>query len=171
MKLQGDITKTDDDKRLVFGWASQITNADGTPMVDSEGDVIADEWELEKAAYDFVTNHRVAGEVHQRDGGKPVVVGECVESFVLTKAKRDALGLPDTMPLGWWVGFKVTDDNVWKAVKDGTYSSFSIGGRAIRVPVTTDEEEIAYTKADLTASALGRFRSAMAVRNIKHGRR
>jgi hypothetical protein len=43
------------------------------------------------------------------------------------------MGIPaGTVPLGWWVGFRVTDDEVWKAVKDGRYRMFSVHGRGTR---------------------------------------
>jgi hypothetical protein len=42
------------------------------------------------------------------------------------------MGLPETTPIGWWVGYKVEDADLWKGVKDGTYSMLSIGGRAKR---------------------------------------
>lgn len=45
------------------------------------------------------------------------------------------MGIPEgTVPTGWWIGFKVTDDDVWAKVKDGTYPMFSIEGEAVRVP-------------------------------------
>ena len=40
-----------------------------------------------------------------------------------------------TVPIGWWIGFKVIDPDVWEKVKDGTYSMFSIEGEAIREEV------------------------------------
>ena len=59
-----------------------------------------------------------------------------IESMVFTKEKAAALGIPEgTMPEGWWVGFEVTDDEVWKKVKDGTYKMFSIEGTAQRVEI------------------------------------
>ena len=46
------------------------------------------------------------------------------------------MGIPaGTLPIGWWIGFKVTDEDVWKKVKDGTYPMFSIEGEAERVEV------------------------------------
>ena len=45
-----------------------------------------------------------------------------------------ALGIPDgTIPEGWWVGFRVSDPDVWEKVKDGTYKMFSIEGTGERV--------------------------------------
>ena len=44
-----------------------------------------------------------------------------------------ALGITEgALPEGWWIGFKVTDPDVWDKVKDGTYPMFSIEGTAIR---------------------------------------
>lgn len=43
------------------------------------------------------------------------------------------------MPVGWWIGFRVTDDDVWEKVKSGEYSMFSIGGTAIREEVEDDD--------------------------------
>lgn len=46
------------------------------------------------------------------------------------------MGIPEgTLPAGWWIGFKVTDEEVWQKVKDGTYPMFSIEGEAERVEV------------------------------------
>ena len=38
-------------------------------------------------------------------------------------------------------GFKVTDDEVWEKVKDGTYPMFSIEGEAVREEVDDEEPE------------------------------
>lgn len=71
------------------------------------------------------------GELHERGG-----VATMIESMVFTKEKLKALGLPeDALADGWWIGFHVTDESVWKKVKDGTYSMFSIEGEAIREEV------------------------------------
>ena len=84
--------------------------------------------ELEQAAYGFVELYREGGEMHER-GGCAVLV----ESMVFTAEKQVALGIPEgTLPVGWWIGFKVTDEDVWAKVKDGTYPMFSIEGTAIR---------------------------------------
>ena len=119
------IIKADADQNMVFGWASVIENADGTPVVDSQGDVLMPD-ELEKAAYKFVLEVRKAGEMHRTIEG----VGQLVESVVLTKAKREAMGIAAGTS-GWWVGFKVSPE-VFAKVKSGQYGGFSIGGRGMR---------------------------------------
>ena len=120
-----EVAKMDEDKRLVFGWASVIENDDGSPLEDLQGDVIKME-ELESAAYRFVLDSRKAGEMHDRTEG----IGRLVESFVVTPEKAEALGM--TRKGGWWVGFKIDDDSTWEQVKKGTFRMFSIGGKARR---------------------------------------
>lgn len=127
MKLAGKITKRDDEKFLVFGWASMAG------VTDSQGDVISLDT-LEKAAYDFVLHSRTGGEMHEVMG-----VATLVESIVFTPEKLAALGLAeDALPHGWFIGFKVNDTEAWQKIKNGDYSMFSIGGRAIREAVADE---------------------------------
>ena len=127
------ITKSDDDRMLAFGWASVSMRVDGEIIEDWQQDIVEPE-ELENAAYRFVELYREGGEMHER-GGAAVLI----ESVVFTEEKMKAIGIPSgTLPVGWWIGFKVLDEDVWKKVKDGTYSMFSIEGEAKREEV---EEE------------------------------
>lgn len=124
------IMKSDDDKHLAFGWANVSIRTDGEQIVDWQEDIVDPE-ELENAAYGFVELYREGGEMHER-GGAAVLI----ESVVFTEEKMKAIGIPSgTIPVGWWIGFKVLDDEVWEKVKDGTYSMFSIEGEAERVTV------------------------------------
>lgn len=104
--------------------------ADGETLVDWSEDII-DPATLENAAYQFVELYREGGEMHER-GGCAVLV----ESVVFTPEKCAALGIPEgTLPVGWFIGFRVTDDDVWGKVKSGEYPMFSIEGTATRVKV------------------------------------
>ena len=125
-----DIRKaTDSEERLVFGWASIASKADGEVVIDHQEDIV-EIAELEGAAYDFVQFFREGSDMHER-GGLDIAV--LVESVVFTPEKITALGLKEgDLPHGWWVGFRVIDDDVWEKVKDGTYTMFSIEGAAIR---------------------------------------
>ncbi len=124
------IMKSDDDKMLVFGWANVSMRVDGELIEDWQADIIEPE-ELEKAAYEYVLLYREGGEMHER-GGAAVLI----ESVVFTEEKMQAMGIPaGTLPIGWWIGFKVLDEEVWEKVKDGTYPMFSIEGEAERVEV------------------------------------
>lgn len=142
--LSGEFSKFDEDERIAFGWAS-VTNLDGQEVVDRQGDIIKID-DLERSAYNYVLSSRVGGEMHKKEiyldtdgmskaiGTRPKKVAELVESVVLTPEKIEKMGLPASTPQGWWIGFKVTDDEVWKGVKSGKYSAFSIHGSGKRTP-------------------------------------
>ncbi len=121
------IMKSNDEKMLAFGWANVSMRIDGELIEDWQADIIEPE-ELENAAYEYVLLYREGGEMHER-GGAAVLI----ESVVFTEEKMQAMGIPaGTLPVGWWIGFKVTDKGVWQKVKDGTYPMFSIEGEAER---------------------------------------
>lgn len=132
------IYKTDEDKRLVFGWASISYTVDGEQLEDRQQDMIDPE-DLEEAVYEYVLNFRDTGEEHIPTMRKK---GKLVESCVLTEEKQRAMGIPPgTLPIGWWIGFKIEDDDAWERVKNGTYRMFSIEGKANREPVEKSLEE------------------------------
>ena len=121
-----EVSKIDEDQNLVFGWAYIAEDATGKTMYD-HSDEFTTGGELEKMQYEYVLQKRVGGEMHERE------VGALVESVVMTKEKQRAMGLPDgSLPVGVWVGFKVHSE-VFAKVKDGTYTAFSIGGKAEKV--------------------------------------
>ena len=130
LKGQYKIIKSDDEKMLAFGWASVSMRVDGELIEDWQNDIVEPE-ELEKAAYDYVLLYREGGEMHER-GGAAILI----ESVVFTEEKMRVMGIPaGTLPVGWWIGFKVTDKEVWEKVKDGTYNMLSIEGEAERVEI------------------------------------
>ena len=126
------IAKMDDDKRLVFGWASISYTADGEHLEDLQHDLIDPE-DMEESAYEYVLNFRDTGELHNPNLRKK---GKLVESVVFTAEKMKAMGIPEgILPIGWWVGFKIDDDEAWEKVKNGTYKMFSVEGTGQRVPI------------------------------------
>ena len=133
------IFKTNDDKRLVFGWASVSITVDGEQLEDRQQDIIDPE-DLEEAAYEYVLNFRDTGELHNPNLRKK---GKLVESCVFTAEKQKAMGIPEgIVPIGWWIGFKIEDDSAWEKVKNGTYKMFSIEGKANREPVEKSVENV-----------------------------
>jgi hypothetical protein len=129
----GQISKLDDDKRQVFGWAS-VTDVDGKPVVDRQSDWLASD-ELERAVYKYVLGSRVGGTMHGRDVGKagPKQTSQLIESLVITPEKLSKMGLPENaLPTGWWAGFQVNDESTWQDVKKGRLKSFSIHGTGKR---------------------------------------
>jgi len=123
IELSGTILKADDDERIVWGWASVVTEK-GIPVVDKQGDVISPE-EISKAATEFMLDVRVAKAMHEGEQ-----VGHVVHSFPLTNELAKALGIQSERE-GWIIAQKITDDETWARVKSGELSAFSIGGNAI----------------------------------------
>ena len=120
--LEGKILKTDDEQRMVFGWASVVTEK-GEPVVDRQGDVIEAET-LVKAVNEFMEHVRVGKAMHVGEQ-----VGVVVHSLPITKEIGEALGIQSDRE-GWVVAYKVFDDDIWAMVKSGELAAFSIGGRA-----------------------------------------
>ena len=125
------ILKSDLDQHLVVGWASVLTNPDGSVLVDLQDDAI-DEHEMVLAAYGLMQGGRILGKQHQITDGS---TGRIEEHFVLTSQAKADLGLPASVPVGWLIAARVHDEPTWQEVKDGTFQGFSIGGTAIPVPV------------------------------------
>lgn len=133
----GEFSKVDDEKRQVFGYAS-IVELDGQPVIDRQGDYISSE-EIEKAAYAYVQNSRKGGHQHKRDGDGPFHASNMIESIVFTPEKIEKMGLPASTPVGWWVGYKVEDDETWGKVKRGEVTGFSIHGKGKRQEIDARE--------------------------------
>ena len=124
------IAKTNDEKRLAFGWSVISRDALGNAVWDLQDDGVDPE-ELEALAYKYVRFYRDAGALHNSKGK-----GVLVESVVTTLEKQQIWGIPSgVMPVGWWTGFYVMDDDVWVKVKSGEYAAFSIEGTAVREKV------------------------------------
>lgn len=150
---QVQVVTSDDDKRLVFGWAYMLSKGDGQVIIDRQGDFVDDEWEMESSAYQYVIDCRVGGNEHLQKN-----VATVVESMVFTQEKIEAMGLlrKDSegnvvpMQIGWWLGMYVTDDNTWNVAKSGGFSGFSIHGTGVRTPVEVDTTMLTLRKYDLS---------------------
>lgn len=116
------ILKTDDESRMVYGWAS-VSTVKGELVIDQQGDTLTPA-EMAKMADRFMSSVRTAKAMHAGAG-----IGEVLHSLPLTNDLAKAFGV-ETDREGWLVGMKIHDDAVWARVKDGTLSELSIGGRA-----------------------------------------
>lgn len=126
-----EVAKLDPEHRLVFGWAYVSKTAEGEVIIDKQGDFIDNDWELEKAAYDFVVDSRNGDVLHNQKA-----VATLVESVVFTPEKLAKMGLPEgSMPTGWWIGMKVHDEETWELVKSDRLRMWSVGGRGVREEV------------------------------------
>jgi len=122
--ITGQILKADDEQRMVYGWASVVTEK-GEPVIDRQGDVIAPDT-LVRAVNKFMEHVRVGKEMHKGDQ-----IGAVIHSMPITKDIGESLGIQSDRE-GWIVAFKVYNDDVWAKVKSGELAAFSIGGRAMK---------------------------------------
>jgi phage head maturation protease len=99
--LYFELRKSDDDERMVYGYAS-------TEALDSDGEVISKE--AMQGAWNEYMEYGNVREMH-----RPSAVG------VVKEFNHD--------PLGTWIGAKVVDDKAWAKVKEGVYKGFSVGGK------------------------------------------
>jgi hypothetical protein len=120
----GEVTKMDDDQRIVYGYASVISK-DGEPIVDRQGDIITAE-ELERAASDFMLGMRHGKTMHKGDPTTTII-----HSFPMTEETKKAYQIESPLE-AWLIAVKVHDDETWEAVKRGELKDFSIGGRGYR---------------------------------------
>lgn len=124
------ITKLAGEQQLVTGWASVVEDANGNPIVDLQGDLIPIE-ELERAAHEALLD---GGKDKGGDMHESMRVADIVESFVVTREKRAALGFGEG-PAGWVVTLKIKDKDLWSQIKSGEKLELSIAGEAEREPI------------------------------------
>jgi cation transport regulator ChaB/phage head maturation protease len=100
-----DFQKMDEEKRMVYGYATN-------DMLDSQGEIT--ELEATAKAVEDYSKWRNIRVMHKPD---PVGTAPIIE---MRKA-------------GLWIGAEIIDDDAWNKVKKGVYKGFSIGGRKIKV--------------------------------------
>jgi hypothetical protein len=99
-------------------------------VVDSQMDTY-DAATIRDAAHRYMENHAAVGLQH-----KEIVTGrvKILESYI---APVDFVINDVTIKAGTWLmGFRVVDDDLWQSVKDGSLTGLSIGGDAVREPVS-----------------------------------
>lgn len=103
MKLYGNITKIDAEKRMVWGYAS-------TEAKDRVGETV-----LKSAIAGALDDYLVCGNIREMHQLSAVGITE--------EAEVDDKGL--------YIGAKIVDDSAWKKVTEGVYKGFSIGGKVM----------------------------------------
>ena len=125
--------KVDDDLRLVIGWAS-VNKINGDHVVDLHDDVI-DSRTLTKAAMDFMSSSRTGGVMHfKNEEGEIIKAGEVVFALPFTEDIKKVFGI-DIPEEGLAIGVRIDNEGIWKMVKDGKLTAFSIGGKADRTEI------------------------------------
>lgn len=119
----------DDERRLVYAWASIARKADGSLPVDSQGDVIDTpeaERAWEDAFYDFLPAAGTADDMHTDFG-----IAKIVGGLVFTPDLAKALNIPDaTVPTGALIVVRVPrtarGDALWADIQTGKRRMMSI---------------------------------------------
>jgi len=121
------IAKADPDKRIVYGIVLQPGDEKN---VDAQHDFVTAD-EIEVAAHDFMRRYRAQkaalGIQHEKEAPSIDIVENYIAPADFTLNGREVL------KGSWVMGAYVGDDAAWRAVKDGSLSGFSIGGRGERI--------------------------------------
>jgi len=130
-QIRVGILKADSgEEQICYGYAYVATDADGKAITDHSGDVV-DVASLKRAVMD---SH---GKVGMRIMHKGAAAARIVGSMWTDHDMLKAIGAtPGSAPRdGWLVMVKVDDSALWKRIKDGEISAFSIGGKGQRTPI------------------------------------
>ncbi len=124
-RLSAEITvfwKKDEAQRLVTGIVLE------PETTDSQKDIYSED-EVRKAALGFMEEFQNMGLMH-----KKLVNGKVklVESFIARSAFKE--GGQSVKKGTWLITVRIIDDALWKSVKSGELTGFSIGGSAVRTP-------------------------------------
>lgn len=95
---------------------------------DSQGDIYSVE-EVEKACHTYMEKFQGTGLMHKESTAGKVLI---LENY-LCPVDCTIEGQP--VKKGTWMkAVRVIDDSIWKSIQEGTYTGFSIGGSAVRLP-------------------------------------
>jgi len=116
-----------DEERYVLGVVLEPTLELNKP--DSQGDVYSAE-DVRQAAYNFMQNSQTIGIQHKAVAGEKIKI---LESWI--QRDNTTIDGQEIAAGTWMLGVRIVDDDLWAAVKDGSFSGFSIGGTGQRSAV------------------------------------
>jgi hypothetical protein len=122
VRAEMPILKKQEEKRLVTGIILEPETVDG------QGDVVSSEV-IERAAHNFLSGYNretQMGVLHRMFGEIGV---ELVESWIAPTQMK--FGNEDVKEGTWLMTCRVLDDPLWKKIKAGEITGFSIGGSAL----------------------------------------
>lgn len=124
-----NIAKADTRERTVTGWAAIVTRDDGTPVIDADDHIIPVDV-LKRAVQRAFVDSSGKGKVGINHERKAQGSADLVESLVVTKELRKALGLGDSGREGWIATLRVTDPKVIERIQSGELRELSLKGVA-----------------------------------------
>jgi len=120
-RIDVQILKASDEEQTVSGVVLQ------PEVVDAQGDIMSADV-IKKAAYLFLMNFNKSTKLGLQHSTFPKGKLALVESYVAPNGI--VLGTKSVRQGSWIMTVKVLDGAVWKRVKDGKITGFSIGGKA-----------------------------------------
>jgi hypothetical protein len=151
-EIRGEIAKLDRSRRMAFGWAA--TSPDGESIVLDGGEAISLD-ELEQSAYRLMQN-------------QPKGDGSMIESFVMTKEKREVLGLPASSRLGWWVGLQFAPGESWDAILKGITRTFRVRGKGLKTSPSLKNKLLSKEVTDVSTASAARARIEARARELEN---
>jgi len=122
LKKLARIAKVDEEKHLVYGVVYAPDD------VDAHGDFATADT-IEKAAHKFLAKSNTSAAVDTQHNLEPVDGVTIVESAIIKGGHSILADEPDGT---WFIVTKIENDEIWKSVKDGTYTGYSLYGFAER---------------------------------------
>jgi len=117
MERETEIIKIDQEQRIITGIVLE------PDVEDANGDIISAE-EIEKSAYDFLSNYGQGRKIRLMHSEDRDI--DLIESWI---QKNDAKYNGKTVKAGTWlISTKVNDEEIWEKIKDGTITGFSVKG-------------------------------------------
>lgn len=124
-----EIKKTDDEKHLVYCPVY-------IPMEKDAHDDWASADTIEKAAHDFLAESKTYAV--DTNHNMELAAGCAVVESAILKGTHSIL--TDEKEGTWYVAVKIDNEEIWKGVKDGTYTGISLYGFATRAEAAEDDE-------------------------------
>jgi len=130
------LAKADTEEHFVLGIVLEPNDGeDGAPLdPDAQQDIYSAEW-IREQAHTFMASYRRIGVQHQIV--LPTDAVQILESYIAPSDFDFELPGGGTYKVRkgtWLLGIRVIDDALWKAIKDGEFTGFSIEGFATRSP-------------------------------------
>lgn len=117
------VEKNDGEERFVYGVVLE------PDTIDAQQDTISAD-EVRKAAHLYMDSFRNIGLQHSSYVNNQVQI---LESYIAPESFK--VNGVEVRKGSWILGVRVKDDGLWKAVKSGMLTGFSIGGSSSRTPI------------------------------------
>ena len=104
----------------------------GEVLIPEETDLqgeIYDEGTIRKSMVRFMRDYQTLGEMHKSDARQSFII----ENW---QVKKDTdINGRDIKAGTWMITTKIEDDGLWDDIKEGRITGYSIGGRALGIPL------------------------------------